>query len=132
MTAEAFDDLPINQRTIKAKDAAMPKTAAVTSIFDAGKKAKPVRGKGIPLPAAVEIKKAIPVPPAMRDKVRRDFFGELIQKMADGDMVELEQCHARSLRSRSKALGIEVTVRVLDNGKHGVWRVGPMPGGEPA
>ncbi len=132
MTAEAYDDLPITQRTIKAKDSPMPKTAAVTSIFDAGKKAKPVRGKGIPLPAFVEIKKAVPVPPAMRDKVRRDFFGELIGKMADGDMVELEQCHARSLRSRSKALGIEVTVRVLDNGKHGVWRVGPMPEGSPA
>lgn len=132
MTSEAFDDLPVTQRTINAKDAAMPKTAAVTSIFDAGKKAKPVRGKGIPLPTAVEIKKSVPVPPALRDKIRRDFFGELIQKMGDGDMVELEQCHSRSLRSRAKALGIEVTIRVLDNGKHGVWRVAQVAQAEAA
>lgn len=106
----------------------MPKPAnAVTSIFDAGKRAKPTRKKATLPPEGVTIKTGIPVPVAIRDKVRRDFFGELIGKMADGDMVELEQCHARSLRSRSKALGIEVTVRILENGKHGVWRVGLMP-----
>lgn len=119
-------DLPIIQRRISAGTVPMAKPAnAVTSIFDAGRAAKPVR-KCVPLPENVQIKKGVPVPPAMRDKVRRDVFGKIIADMVDGDMVELEQVHARSLRSRAKQLGIEVTVRVLDSGKHGVWRVGLM------
>jgi hypothetical protein len=125
MTADTFEDLPVIQRRVAAGATPMSKPAgAVRSIFEAGKAAKPVRGKSIPLPEDVKIKAGVPIPVAIRDKCRRDFFGELIQRMGDGDMVELEPPHSRSLRSRAKKLGIDVTLRVLENGKIGVWRVG--------
>lgn len=129
MTAEAFDDLPITQRLINAKDAPMPKTAAVTSIFDAGMRAKTraKRGAACPPPTNVQILKGIPVPQNPQAARRKDVYGDLLKSMSDGDMVILESLQARSMRARSKKLGIEVTVRVLDTGKCGVWRMGLMP-----
>jgi hypothetical protein len=127
MTSEAFDDLPITQRLINAKYAPMPKTSAVTSIFDAGLKAKPPRAKrgaACPPPTNVQILKGVPVPQNPQAARRKDVYGELLKSMSDGDMVILESLQARSMRSRAKKLGIEVTVRVLDNGKCGVWRLG--------
>ena len=129
MTAEAFEDMPITQRTINASFTTMPKTSAVTSIFDAGLRAKLPRAKRgaiCPPPVDVPILKGIPVPQNPQAARRKDVYGDLLKRMADGDMVRIEQLQARSMRSRAKKLGIEVTLRVLDDGKTGLWRVGLM------
>lgn len=125
MTAETFDDLPIKQRTVSAGAFPMSKPAgAVTSIFEAGTAAKRKRAPMAPPPRDVEILSGIPIPPAVRDKGRSDVYGDLIRRMKDGDMVLLEQTQARTMRSRAKKLGVEVTLRVAENNKVGVWRVG--------
>ena len=129
MTAEAFDDLPITRRLIDAKDAPMPKTSAVTSIFDVGLKAKPIRAKRgsiCPPPTNVAILTGVPIPQNPQAARRKDVYGDILKRMNDGDMVVIESLQARSMRSRAKKLGIEVTLRVLDSGKTGLWRIGTV------
>lgn len=105
---------------------------AVTSIFEAGRAAKPKRAPMAPPPIDVKILSGIPIPPTVRDKGRSDVYGDLIRRMKDGDMVLLNPAQARTMRGRAKKLGVEVTLRVAENNKVGVWRIGPLTSTEAA
>lgn len=98
----------------------------VSSVFEAGQQAKRKRAPMSPPPVNVEILSGVPIPPAVRDKGRSDIYGDLLRRMKDGDMVLLAPAQARTLRSRAKKLSIDVTLRVAENDKVGVWRVGEV------
>jgi hypothetical protein len=123
--ADARDLLPINQRRVSATGTDMSKPAgAVSSVFDIGVKAKRKRAPTSAPPINAQIVSGVPIPPAVRDKGRSDVYGDLLGRMNNGDMVMLESGQARTMRSRAKKMGIDVTLRVAENNKVGVWRIG--------
>ncbi len=97
---------------------------AASSVFDMGRLAKaPERAARVAPPvSAVKIVSGVPIPPARAGA--NDTYGEILARMKDGDMVELEAAQGNQLRSRAHKAGVEVTLRKTDDGKVRVWRVG--------
>ncbi len=109
-------------RRVSAADTKPPVTSAPASVFAAGQAARPAkrtyRREDL---SAVEIRSGVPVPPA-RTGPHTSTFAQLLERMQPGDMVELNPRQAQSMKSRARSLGIEVTLRKLENGQVGVWR----------
>jgi len=114
------------QRRVPATTIEKPAGAAA-SVFDAGRQAKQAaqasRTYTVLDPAAVVIKKGVPLPPASRGAAGLDRYGALLKRMEPGYCAELTEKQAKSLLARARKLGVKVTTRVLPDGKHGVWRL---------
>ena len=113
----------VTQRTVPAKGQPLPATTAASSVFAAGKapKARREYTRTTLNPAAVVIRKAVPIPPSNAPS-RESAYLALLQRMNKGDSVELTRRQATSLRSEAKKAGITVTVRHFENDVSGVWR----------
>jgi hypothetical protein len=128
-----MSDLPMNQRRVSAAETGVQKPAGVaSSVFDAGRMAKPPkRALNPPIdPDTVEIRKGVPMPGA-RGAWPTDRYGAILGRMQPGDMVELESKQAANMRMRAKKLGIEVAVRALGDGRAGVWMLTRAEGKAP-
>ena len=103
---------------------------AVSSVFDAGKKAKPDRPP-LPLldPAKVVIRKGVPIPELLRGHQSRAALYEAVwNRLEPGAMVELENRHADAMRAWCKKHNKSATLRRLQPGVKGLWRTDPAVG----
>lgn len=119
------DPLPIRQRTVSASEAEVIKPAgAVSSVFDAGRKA---RGPRVMLPpldvAKLQIRKDVPLPPPSGSVTRASRYKALLDRMQPGDSVELPRRHASSLVAYAREHGIKVAVRRVSGEVTALWRL---------
>lgn len=118
-------DLPVRQRTVSAAEAGTGKpSGAVSSVFEAGRKAKKPRTL-LPLldAAAVKIRKNVPLPPPDTTVARSSAYKALLDRLQPGDSVELASGHAKSCVSYAKKHNIKVAVRRLTEGTMALWRL---------
>lgn len=117
-----FDDDPIVRRNISAHKVPAPPTSAPASVFDLAKSLPKPRRKQAPSidPDAIAIERGVPVPPP---KPKRSPYLTLLQRMRPRDMVRITAKQAWSMKSAAKAHGIAVTMRSLEVGVVGCWRV---------
>jgi len=112
----------ITQRTTSVGQAGVHKPAgAAASVFEAGRMAKPRRV--LLDPAAVAIKKDVPIPPSALGTRGVDRYRALLDRMAPGDCVELPWKQAEALVSKARKLGVKVTKRRISDDVLGVWRL---------
>lgn len=93
-------------------------------MFALGRQAKPAaaaRGPRID-PTAVAIKRGVPIPPAEVGTGAESPYAVLLQRMQDGDMVELPYRQAYGLISMAKKLKVGITRRKLGADTFGIWR----------
>ena len=101
-----------------------PATSGASSVFALGRQAKPAaapRGPRID-PAAVAIKRGVPIPPAEFGVGVESPYVVLLKRMQAGDMVELPYRQAYGLISMAKKLKIGITRRKLGADTFGIWR----------
>jgi hypothetical protein len=129
----------ITQRVVAASTAAKPHTTAAASVFALGrqmeakaaeppappKAKKPPRAKPALVDlTAVEIKKGVPIPPVSRNvDTCKPTFWKLAQAMEVGDFVELPLRSGKTLVAKARARGLQMTTRLLPDGKMGIWRL---------
>jgi hypothetical protein len=119
------EDLLIRQqRTTVAATGITKPLGAVSSVFDAGRQAKPakIRRPRLGPPENVVIKSGVPLPVSNVGRAS-DVYTPILRSMKAGDMVELKAAHGRSLQKRAKVLGIKTTSRMLGPDVMGVWRI---------
>lgn len=110
----------MTQRRTTAAETGIHKPAgAASSVFDAGRQAKPPAPPPFD-PSKVTIKSGVPIPPAKTG--RPAFADDILSRMKAGDSVELPTPQARSLMSRAKKTGITVVVRQTTPTTTTVWR----------
>ena len=123
-------ETPTQQRTSVASTGAAKPAGVPASVFEAGslakaaQAAKPARAARAadPLdPLAVAIKPGVPLPVAARGGVAVDRYGQLLDRMKPGDMVELPERQAKSLKSRATKGGHKAAIRRLGPALFGVW-----------
>lgn len=96
---------------------------AAASVFEAGKMAKAQRATAVLNPLAVTIKKGVPLPPSQAPGRGIDRYAALLDRMGEGDCVELLPGQANALAAKAKKLGISVAKRRVSETHIGVWRL---------
>lgn len=99
-------------------------SGAANSVFDqVPPKPKKIYAKHAALEIdQVEIKLDVPLPTNRRSPAA-SVYRALLDKMPAGSMVELDITHAKSLASCAKKNNVKISLRGLDNGRMGAWKL---------
>lgn len=121
-------DLAIQRTLTTARQAGVQKPTGVpSSVFEAGKLAKPARRPRLPTPTLVaplaiaNIERGIPIAPVRGDRRADQPYRELLAAMRAGDSCKLTDGQARALRHVANRLRKKITLRVLGDGCTRVW-----------
>jgi hypothetical protein len=113
---------PLRSR-INAGSQPPPATTGASSVFELGRKAKPVPSSRSMIDVdAVAIKRGVPVPPPQVGKGAASPYAKLLERMKPGDMVELPYRQGYGLLSMAKKMKVTVTRRTLTVGMLSIWR----------